>query len=64
MYEAIKTASAERIQTEEIMLRQIGEEFKRIDEAMESERKVREDEEEGMLEMLREVIARVRDQIG
>ena len=43
MYEAIKTAGAERLQTEEIMMKQIGEEFKRIDEAIDEERKERED---------------------
>ena len=61
MYEAIKTAGAERMQTEEIMMKQIGEEFKRIDEAIDEEKRAREEQEEAMLEMLREVIARVRD---
>ena len=43
MYEAIKQSAAERMQTEEIMVKQIGEEFKRIDEEIEAERKVREE---------------------
>ena len=42
----------------------MAEEFKRIDIEIEEERKERELEEENMLEMLREVIARVREQIG
>ena len=61
MYEAIKQSAAERMQTEEIMVKQIGEEFKRIDEEIEAERKAREEQEEAMLEMLREVISRVRE---
>ena len=43
MYEAIKQSAAERMQTEEIMIKQIGEEFKRIDEEIEAERKAREE---------------------
>lgn len=43
MYEAIKQSAAERMQTEEIMVKQIGEEFKRIDEEIEAERKAREE---------------------
>ena len=31
MYESIKQSAAERMQTEEIMVKQIAEEFKRID---------------------------------
>ena len=43
MYEAIKQSAVERMQTEEIMVKQIGEEFKRIDEEIEAERKAREE---------------------
>ena len=43
MYEVIKQSAAERMQTEEIMVKQIGEEFKRIDEEIEAERKAREE---------------------
>jgi hypothetical protein len=42
MYEAIKQGAAERQQTEEILTKQIAEEFKRIDETLEEERKARE----------------------
>ena len=42
MYEAIKQSAAERLQTEELLTKQIAEEFKRIEEAIEEEKKARE----------------------
>lgn len=56
MYEQLRIAQTERETTEELISKQITEEFKRIDEEIEQEQKAREEQEEVMLEMLRDVI--------
>ena len=56
MWEAIKQGQVEREKTQEVLLRQISEEFRGVDEAIQTERKAREEEEERVLEMLRDVI--------
>ena len=56
MEEHLRVAIQEREQAEEIITKQITEEFKRIEEELDSEKKAREEQEEAMLEMLRDVI--------
>lgn len=56
MWETLKAGQAEREKTEELLAKQIQEEFKAIEDEMLEERKLREEQEESMLEMLRDVI--------
>ena len=64
LYENLRSGVSEREQTEELLLRQISEEFQNIQGNITEEKKLREEYEEKMLEMLKEVINRVKDRLS
>mgnify|MGYP001806952243 CR=1 FL=1 len=64
MYESLKLGINEREQTEELLLRQVSEEFQTIHSEIVEEKKSREEQEEAMLEMLKEIISKVKEQIS
>lgn len=52
---------SEREQTEDLLLRQVQEEFQNIHQEIVEEKKAREEQEEAMLEMLKEIIGKVKE---
>lgn len=60
MYETLRYGQMELWQTEELLGKLALEEFKGFKDEMAAERKAREEQEEALLETLRDVIQRVR----
>jgi hypothetical protein len=61
LYEGLKQGINEREQTEQLLLRQVQEEFTNIHQEIVDEKKAREEQEEAMLEMLKEIISKVKE---
>ena len=61
LYECLKGGIGEREQTEELLQRQVHDEFQSIHSLIVEEKKAREEQEEAMLEMLKEIIGKVKD---
>ena len=61
LYETLKQGIQEREQTEELISKQISEEFANVQGSIADEKRHREEQEEVMLERLQEIRAKMQD---
>jgi len=64
LYDTLKNGSTERQQTSEMITKQMNEEFNNITQGIQDEKRMREEQEEAMLGMLKEIFAKVKDQLS
>ena len=64
LYDRLKESIKDREQTEEMILKQIQDEFTAVQEKLVEEKQMREEGEELLLNRIKEIRARVQDQIS